>query len=77
MIDNFLIDINALLEAEEPGSYSLERCGYGFPDPFIQSLWVGYQLGLVRAKLQENNKEKKKVPALLKASDYEYNGTYR
>jgi hypothetical protein len=72
MIDNFLIDIKPLLEAEEPGSYSLERCSYGFPDPFIQSLWVGYQLGVVRAKLQANNKDEKKIPALCKAVDFEY-----
>lgn len=75
--DQFELDIKGVLLQEPNGSYSLNRKEFFYEDPFIQALWVGYQLGLVRAKLQENNKEKKKVPALLKASDYEYNGTYR
>lgn len=73
--DQFELDIKGVLLQEPKGSYSLNRKEFFYEDPFIQSLWVGYQLGLVRAKLQEN-KEKKKIPALLKAWDYEYDARY-
>jgi hypothetical protein len=74
--NQFEKDIKGILSEEPPGSFSLTRKEHFYDDPFIQSLWVGYQLGMVRAKLQAGNKEEKKVPALCKAVDFEYNGIY-
>jgi len=74
--DQFEKDIKGILSEEPPGSFSLTRKEQTYDDPFIQSLWVGYQLGMFRAKLQASNKEEKKVPALCKAVDFEYNAIY-
>jgi hypothetical protein len=70
--DQFEKDIKGILSEEPPGSFSLTRKEHTYNDPFIQSLWVGYQLGMVRAKLQASNKEEKKIPALCKAQEFMY-----
>ena len=76
-LTDFEKDIQGILKQEPKGSYSLDRQDYFYIDPFIQALWVGYQLGFTRRLLQESNKEQKKVPVLCKAVDFEYNGLYR
>jgi hypothetical protein len=69
---DFEKDIREILTKEHKGSYSLDRPDYFYTDPFIQALWVGYQLGFTQRLLQESNKEQKKVPLLCKAQEFMY-----